>query len=346
MALRKVPQEIADHTGGYCLDGSVPGYYFRQGTESNKWRIHLRGGGWCWTVDDCASRAKSDLGSSLYFEEHFCATVNIAEGFMDAVQDENPFAEWNLVFWMYCGGSSHTSDREEPLQAPDGTKLWFRERRVAYAILADLQRIGSLLTSATDVVLTGTSAGALSAFGLAPVLAGFLPETTNFAVMPDSGFFMDYPTYAGVNEFRDNFANAMKPDLWNATQGLDPQCQYHFAQDEQWKCFFPQYVLPLMDTPRVRFFLPQSMADTWQVQNILQLGCEPNVQGDCTKQQLAAFNDFQANLTTAVVQAVKLHPDRDGLFLTSCYQHGQTDAHPTQCSTRGTTKTPARDPGF
>ena len=120
---------------------------------------------------------------------------------------DNPFGTWNLgisgtflvsnvllVFWEYCGGTSHTSDREEPL-VYNGTKLWFREKRVVDTILNELELMGSLLSEATDVVLTGTSAGALSTYLIASRVASMIPESANFAVMPDGGFFMDYPSY-------------------------------------------------------------------------------------------------------------------------------------------------------
>lgn len=51
---------VDDPTGtARCLDGSPPGYYVRPGFGSgrNKWIIHLQGGGWCITREDCISRA-------------------------------------------------------------------------------------------------------------------------------------------------------------------------------------------------------------------------------------------------------------------------------------------------
>src|SRR4051794_25028266 len=70
--------------GGVCLDRTPPGFYFRPGSGdgANKWRVHLRGGGWCTTAEDCYSRTFSDLGSAKYFLPNFNDTPNIAYGFM------------------------------------------------------------------------------------------------------------------------------------------------------------------------------------------------------------------------------------------------------------------------
>jgi hypothetical protein len=53
--------------GAACLDGSPPGYWMSSGaapTNTSRWVIHAQGGGWCWTEEQCAARAKGNLGSS------------------------------------------------------------------------------------------------------------------------------------------------------------------------------------------------------------------------------------------------------------------------------------------
>lgn len=52
-----------------CLDGSTPRYWFQPSpTMSTKWAIHMQGGGWCESLEDCARRAYSPsqclIGSS------------------------------------------------------------------------------------------------------------------------------------------------------------------------------------------------------------------------------------------------------------------------------------------
>lgn len=52
-----------------CLDGSTPRYWFQpSSTMSTKWAIHMQGGGWCESLEDCARRAYSPsqclIGSS------------------------------------------------------------------------------------------------------------------------------------------------------------------------------------------------------------------------------------------------------------------------------------------
>jgi hypothetical protein len=53
--------------GGRCLDGTPAGYYLRKSSDSSLFVVYLEGGGTCSNQADCASRAKSHLGSSKYW---------------------------------------------------------------------------------------------------------------------------------------------------------------------------------------------------------------------------------------------------------------------------------------
>jgi hypothetical protein len=50
--------------GAVCLDGTRYAYGFRQGhgRGRNMWIIHLQGGAWCATEEECAARRGSSLG--------------------------------------------------------------------------------------------------------------------------------------------------------------------------------------------------------------------------------------------------------------------------------------------
>lgn len=46
-----------------CLDGTKPAYYLRRADKTKidaekKWHVHFEGGGWCFTPEQCAFRAK------------------------------------------------------------------------------------------------------------------------------------------------------------------------------------------------------------------------------------------------------------------------------------------------
>lgn len=95
--------------GAVCLDGSAPGYYIRRGIRAgeDKWILHLEGGGWCGDEADCLQRSKTALGSSI----NWPLTAEF-HGFLSDDPAVNPdFYSWNMVFLMYCDGSSFSGKR-------------------------------------------------------------------------------------------------------------------------------------------------------------------------------------------------------------------------------------------
>ena len=121
VGLNKVLLNDAVSEGAVCLDGTAPGYYFRSGGQqapstycpisyshtgtgegANKWIVHLEGGGWCNTQDECVERSKTRLGSSA----NWLDTLNTNGFLSDSVLINPGFYNWNMAFVGYCDGLS------------------------------------------------------------------------------------------------------------------------------------------------------------------------------------------------------------------------------------------------
>jgi hypothetical protein len=108
---------------------------------------HFLGGGWCWSIEDCANRATSLIGTSKNWPPFLSGiTPNMSYGgIMSGNATENPdFATWALVWIMYCDGSSYTSNVADPVPY-NGTVLYFRGRRLLDEIFTDLVQVCQLL---------------------------------------------------------------------------------------------------------------------------------------------------------------------------------------------------------
>ena len=63
----KVLLTDAAKTGAVCLDGTPGGYYISRGADPTKWIVFHQGGGWCSSLENCAARAGTKLGSSSFW---------------------------------------------------------------------------------------------------------------------------------------------------------------------------------------------------------------------------------------------------------------------------------------
>ena len=315
------PPDIVARRGAACLDGSAPGVYLMRGSDANKWRVHFHGGGFCSSVSDCKTRAGGQYGSSSSWPASvydLCDSPTQCTAVFGLLSNytENPMGAWNAVLVPYCDGSSWTSNRA----AADLEGLHFRGRANLDAVVDQLEALGALASAATDVVITGTSAGGVVMYAHASELRRRLPASATVVSVPDAGFFLDAPNAAGVDVYPAMMRAAGGPALWNSTiDGTDPSClaAYGPGSAESWKCLLAQYLMPFQTVPT---FVINSQYDVASMFGILQPGCSLAVPGQCDAQQQGAIAAFRAQLLGNITAAINATAD-GGYFLHSCWQH-------------------------
>ena len=204
---------LVDEPLARCLDGSPASYYFAPGAstsgkKSNGWVIYHEGGGWCTSLGDCCARAKTTLGSSL-FNPNTTSTEDMAAagiGWFSRKKDINPrMHDYNIVHIKYCDGASFsgtvTAAQTDVCDASGGHPLYFRGKFILEAVLRSLEKLG--ISDAEEVVLSGTSAGALATQLHANWYRQMLPETVPVTGLVDSGIFLDFDT--DVSDYRQPF---------------------------------------------------------------------------------------------------------------------------------------------
>ena len=227
-----------------CLDGSPAAIYIKPAASGfeTSWQLYLEGGGWCWTPQDCAARATTDLGSSL----NYAATISsMGTGLQSSWCNINPtFCNFNQVFVKYCDGNSFSGNRADALHvpatanSPEGT-IQFRGAAIIDAALQLLLSQNGL-GQAQQVLLTGCSAGGVAAFLQANRVGDFLEANTQpglrYKVVPVSGFFIEHHNALGQNVFEHQIQILF--ELSNAIDGVDPACIAAQSTGQEWRCNF------------------------------------------------------------------------------------------------------------
>lgn len=194
-----------------CSDGTPGAFYVRRGVgvdDENRWVIHLQGGGraqsyadvearWCGTQGGLpydASKMSSDWtgdGNPDLFDH---ATV---PG-MTASSPDNEFENWNHVFVYYCSSDAWQGTRSNVLfsDGADSVRIDARGHTILAVMRRMLRKRGAAagwtavggvtlpdLDNATDVVLSGTSAGARGALNSADWFFTPLPSVRGSLVL-------------------------------------------------------------------------------------------------------------------------------------------------------------------
>ena len=325
-------KEAAIKSGAVCLDGGPAGYYFKKATSTksaNKWVLHFHGGGWCYDEYECLYRAQTGLGSTSKME----STYTIG-GPLDEDENNNPdFYDWNHVTFAYCDGASFAGELADPLIV-EGKPIYFRGFRILKAAIADLIQNRGMKT-ATDVFLTGESAGGLSVYLHADQIRDMLPSSVKrYKAAAFSGIFLDHGNAEGKMVFTDQLKKVYT--MQNCSGSVDLHCLLSKSPRYMWMCMFGQYSMAHMESP---LFVSNSNYDRIATQCII--GAEPIVthpavygncsavpgwatcenDGKCTKEQWDIISEWGNTFNDIVSTDSKMTSKGNGLFEYSCHKH-------------------------
>jgi hypothetical protein len=346
-------------TGAAALDGSPYGFYLVPyegdiAAHRHRWTISIEGGGWCVGLEDCYSRSRGrtmhgkpgSLGSSLPYvgQRHGCGCMN-TNG-TDVTEHG-----CNCINLLYLDGASFSGNAAEPFPVPGrpGTFLHYRGLRNLDATLDYAFRHG--LDQATELVVTGGSAGGLATFlhldHIAERMRQSAPSCKLVTGAPVVGFFLDHPNYehlhtsdqqeAARNRNSDrqlleplncsathtcgNFSSWMQTVVHaqNASAALMPACLAAFP-GEPHLCFMSPHMVQFVQTS---FFVFNSRFDAWQLDNDLQVPCAAGHAGhtSCNATEEAAIVQYGSDFLDALQPVVDSAP-KNGAFITSCVCHG------------------------
>jgi len=326
-------KEAAANEGAVCIDGTPAIYFFRAGSgvNSTKWALHILGGGFCATNEECLIRSQTLLGSSLYWPP----SLNYGGPVSDNSTYNPDFYDWNHVFFAYCDGSSFSGNVQEPVSYK-GKLLYYRGHRNLLAIFKDLFK-NKGLGNATDVIITGDSAGALTTFYHIDEIRAMMPKSvTRFKAAPFSGVFLYYPNVEGKIVFGDYLKSVF--NLHNLSGTINQKCISAMSPEYRHKCMFAQYIMLYIDTP---LFTIGSAYDPIGTSCIVGGGpalgpsafgggncsgipgwapCEDDP-SKCTKEQWEKIEAYGETYMKILANHPKMKQDGNGFFECNCHTH-------------------------
>ena len=305
-------------TQGRCMDGSVGGYYLApagKGTpDEHKWVLELQGGGECATAESCQGKQGSSLASSKYFSKSVHMTAGLTQG------PPNKLASWNRVHLPYCSQDLWTGTRTAP--SPDSFGFYFSGHLILEAVLDALDASGGGsggLKNATDIVLTGESAGGMGVWPNLDWLAARYPNA-RVSGAPIAGFYFFAHPYYGPGHTSSklaDFREAAWPghyELWSSF--VDADCAKALPG---WHCILANYTYPYIQS---KVFITESLTDKVVT---LYHDYVPYQDPHWSKEVLAYFGHWKDNMTQGLSPAM----DKDspnGVFAPACFIHTEFNA--------------------
>ena len=294
-------------TLGRCLDGTPSGFYHLPSPASTRWTLTLFGGGECSDAPSCTSKLSSSLGSSKYFAP--AVDFDAGAHFADASPATNPgFAAWHHVQLPYCSQDLHMGTRTAASAETFG--LYFSGHHVLNATLTALDALG--LASATDILLTGDSAGGIGVWPHLDYLAARYPAA-RVSGAPLAGFYFYSFPYLGPNHTQSYLAS-FSPEGVEALHALyqpflnaDCAAAYAARGASPAPCMLANYSRPFVRAP---VFVVEAQTDQ------VQLLDHDDVPAAWVHQpeELAYIAQWAANMSVALEAVLDPANSKDGAF--------------------------------
>ena len=330
-----------------CLDGTPGAFSFWPAVlpvRNTHWIIAFQGGGWCWTPQDCALRAASKMGSSSYWHPPVEGGI-LARSCHVAPE----FCTYNKVLFEYCDGASFSGDANITTRSARGhaSTLVSAGRAIVRAgIIALIRHYG--LSKATDVLVTGSSAGGLAALLHAADIRDALVKSgaplSRFKLLSISGLFFLPPTTRSDATRSRPFEQQLSSIFRLAKMEVSAGCLSKFESNDAWKCLAGVEPLESLAAD-IPVFVVQSTFDLFSTSCILgagsssyfELNCSSGAwapclrwmtplgrrtaQRICSEEQREQLAKYQRVAAVALANSQRLNLGGSGAFIHSCHDH-------------------------
>ena len=318
--------ELENTTEARCLDGSNFQFLFSKGHGSgvDRWIIFWEAASFCGAdgleiIESCYEKSLTEFGSSKNFGTNGTKhVINKPMGYFSNDKGYNPlFWNYNKIYIRYCDGSLHQGYLQDPILYNDSL-LYFRGYQNTYETLQySIKYLG--LEKASELVLTGTSSGALAMFFWVPYIQeNFFDRSVNILAISDAGLFLDlYNDAAGCYLFR--YELQLLANLTNSTNmTLFKNCKYNNVE-EIWKCLTPEYNFINVTVP---LWVMNDQTDYSQVTSLNSIFCVADGgPSHCQEEDRAKIENIRIVFLKLVLGKIIPQKPSWGFWLRSCFEH-------------------------
>ena len=170
-----------------CSDGSEFSFFVRNANPA-KVMFFFQGGGACFDVVTC------DPADPQYTTTvHGPGNLSDGQGIFDFANPDNPFADYSVVYVPYCTGDLHLGTAVHDYgPSASGTDVVVHHNGFVNGSAA-LAKLVELFPDASEVVVTGESAGSAPTPLYAGLLSDELPDARITVIADGSGAYPDVP---------------------------------------------------------------------------------------------------------------------------------------------------------
>ena len=249
-------------TDGVCSAGTPYQFFTRASDTSDNLLIYFNGGGACWFGQACDLESEPNIHTP--FADADSNNPAFGDGIFNFENEENPFADYDMVFIPYCTGDVFIGggEREYTYTTEEGDEVTITTYHNGFANTSTvLDWAYNTFDSPESVVVAGSSAGAIgSSFH-----SGFIAE--NYADVPVVLLADAAGGYNSPNGF-------VTTQAWG-TESILPDWEHYAGIDMMALNFEDFYIASALHAPNLTISQYNTAYDQVQIDFTGVLGEEP-----------------------------------------------------------------------
>eukprot|EP00242_Pyramimonas_sp_CCMP2087_P011700 CAMPEP_0198197510 /NCGR_PEP_ID=MMETSP1445-20131203/1105_1 /TAXON_ID=36898 /ORGANISM="Pyramimonas sp., Strain CCMP2087" /LENGTH=580 /DNA_ID=CAMNT_0043866819 /DNA_START=219 /DNA_END=1961 /DNA_ORIENTATION=+ len=350
--MKKIEVDLSKFPNAVCNDGSPAAYYYKPALSNvgheNIWNVHFEGGNWCTDEESCDFRSRltrynakkiadgedlKDPQSTWYVTSSKLWSDTMDVGGIFAPPPCSPLYGVHQIFVAYCSSDAWMGD----MTATNETfGLHFQGANIYDAVVQSVLQIHGLQPAMDKclveecekkplLLLGGYSAGARGTMLHIDFVRKNLGPAVNVYGVMDSGMWLDIEpepkaVRSGRLSLKQETINAMAMFKVHKTSILDWKCMDDH-EGELWKCMFPQYRMPYVQTPYV---VTSSQRDAFMELKLFAEGVQTMPDGvtwvSDSKDRREMHQKISSTFLETIFSLKKLRPD-NAFFSAACLDH-------------------------
>ena len=314
--------EITDQNSkAKCMDGSNYKFLYSKGfgNGTNSFYIYFEAGGFCGDenydpkneeapLQLCEKRITNRLGTNKFLPLLRYFNPYISRFFTSSKYFNPIFYNWNKVYIKYCDGTLYMGNEEKPIQYKN-LLFYIRGEENVKSVFNYLTK-NKNLNNAKNVLVSGSSAGAIAVNIYSKYIRSLLSSKTNYKVISDSGFFhqTNYNLiYKNLNIMQDMMIKLKNSFHLSKTKTMiDLNPKNDFIDFIQPKTFINNYEKDF------DFLFLTSAYDSWALSRLLKIRCffGKNVYNDCNETEINMFEKYSNELIDEIENIIE--KDKNG----------------------------------
>ncbi|CAB3986485.1 palmitoleoyl- carboxylesterase notum1 -like, partial [Paramuricea clavata] len=300
--------------GALCNDGSRAVYYLGL-QKTSKWIIFLESGAYCLTKTQCLKRFGNDYSNVLMTSKHMPNTIGGRDLLSTSPNENELFNDNSRVLIPYCTSDAWLGTQTKASSFKNNRtveEFVFSGKIVFESVIFELLNKG--LSKARQVVLIGTSAGAVGVFNLVQWLQDLFSSKrlyVSISVIIDGGWFIN---------FQESITSAVVEEFYVIGKPLSRACAdstYGYPCCLSASCMLARGYYP-SNVPTIFLF---SMYDIYIIRDIVtRLSGRVSVAENGATDLLTAIDSYGGAMNQSLF-AIKPGSSNLSYFVPACFQH-------------------------